>query len=99
MRIMTSWKEEKLRNGLLKVFNNNQKKMNTMENLKYNGKEVRSITLTESAKIAWKYSNSMLINGHVIKGISKEDCLTEFENNREKYDDCFKNSVEYFIAR
>lgn len=69
-----------------------------METLKFNGKTVKSITITESAKLAGKHSNSMLINNHVIKGSSKDDCLEEFENNKYKYDDCFKNTVEFFIA-
>lgn len=69
-----------------------------METLKFNGKTVKSITITESAKLAGKHSNSMLINNRVIKGSSKDDCLKEFENNRTKYDDRFKNSIEFFIV-
>lgn len=70
--------------------------MNT--ELKFNGQNVKSITLTSSVLATGTHSNTMLINGHVIKGISKDDCLTEFENNRAKYDDCFRNSVEFFVA-
>ena len=69
-----------------------------METLKFNGKKVKSITLTESSKLAGKHSTSMLINNHVIKGSSKDDCLKEFESNRTRYDDCFKNTVDFFIA-
>ena len=67
-----------------------------METLSYNGKYVKSITLTDLAKSSG-YSNVMVINNHVIKGISKDDCQKEFEHNREKYDDCTKNTVEYFL--
>ncbi len=66
--------------------------------LKFNGQKVNSITLTNSAEESGVHSNSMLINGHIIKGVSKDDCILEFENNRTKYDDCFRNSVEFFVV-
>lgn len=57
---------------------------------------VKSITTTEAGKI--NHSKSMLINGHLIKGSDKNDCLNEFEQNRAKYEDGFRNSVEYFTV-
>lgn len=65
-----------------------------MENLTFNGQSVKSKTVTELASNG--HSVSMLINGHLIQGCSKEDCIVEFERSPLRYDNSFKNSVEYF---
>lgn len=69
-----------------------------MKTLRFNGKEVKSITTTNNAKEV-EHTNTLLINGHVIHGISKSDCLDEFESNRDQYEDNGRfNSVEWFVT-
>ena len=68
-----------------------------MKDLTWIGKPIKSRTFTPQAKKEGSHNNSMLINGHLIHGISKDDCLEEFESNRAKYDDQFRNSAEHFI--
>ena len=62
-----------------------------MKNLTFNGKSIKSITTLGNG-------NSMLINGHLIKANSKNECIEEFENNLAKYENRIKNDVQYFVS-
>jgi hypothetical protein len=70
-----------------------------MENsLKFNGMDIKSKTQTNRVIKHGSHSYSMLINGHLIHGVTKEDCQNEFKSNRSKYDDRSpRNSVQYFV--
>lgn len=65
-----------------------------MKTLTFNGKQVKSITRTEKAQ--QHHNTTLIINGHVIQGISKSDCLDLFESDRFRFDDCLKNQTEWF---
>jgi len=65
----------------------------------FNGVNVKSITFTKSATILNQHNNTMVINMHAIKGVSKDDCINEFNNNKQKYDDKGNfNNITYFLS-
>ena len=66
------------------------------QELKFNGQTVKSITYTPSV-VNENHSHSMLINGHLIRGINKGDCIDYFYANPEKFDNSFRNSVQHFV--
>jgi hypothetical protein len=64
----------------------------------FNGTPVKSITTTNPAKAADTYKWSVVVNGHLIQGLTKEELIDEYYTNREKYDIYGPfNAIEFFV--